>query len=391
MVAACHTHSPDASLLMATKRHRLFGETSGFPESESQLGPLAVRARRLQGGLSDGLLLVELVAGQTKVFVLPDRGLGIWKILHGSVELGWQSPVRGPVHPSFVPLAEPSGLGWLAGFDELICRCGLLSCGAPEHVDGQLRHGLHGRIANLPAESVEVVLDDEAGTVTLSGVVHETRFLQYALRLSSALTLRAEGGGLRICDTVDNLSDTPAEMQILYHCNFGQPLLGEGAELVAAIEELAPRDEAAVGDVPSWNRYAAARAGRGEQVHFCRLRPGPDGEATALLVAADRSRAACLSWHAATLPCFTLWKNQAGLADGYVTGLEPATNYPNPRSHEASQGRVVSLEAGGGVQFQLGLDLLEGDAVEQEVTRIRSLGAEPLIHAKPKPGWSPPT
>ena len=48
-------------------------------------GPLAVRSRRLSGGRREGVLLVELVAGDTKVFILPDRGLGIWKMLCGGV------------------------------------------------------------------------------------------------------------------------------------------------------------------------------------------------------------------------------------------------------------------------------------------------------------------
>ena len=77
-------------------------------EVSESLGPLAVTARRLRGGVQEGVLLVELVAGSTRVLILPDRGLGIWKIVSGDVELGWQSPVAGPVHPRFVPLAEPS-------------------------------------------------------------------------------------------------------------------------------------------------------------------------------------------------------------------------------------------------------------------------------------------
>ena len=68
---------------MATKKHLLIGEAAGFPECESTLGPLTLRARRLQGGLRDGVLLVELVAGKTRLFVVPDRGLGIWKMLSG--------------------------------------------------------------------------------------------------------------------------------------------------------------------------------------------------------------------------------------------------------------------------------------------------------------------
>lgn len=374
---------------MATKKHLLIGEMAGFPECESSLGPLALRARRLQGGLRDGILLVELVAGDTRLFVLPDRGLGIWKMLSGPVELGWQSPVKGPVHPGFVRVDEPSGLGWLAGFDELVCRCGLVSNGAPDFDDaGRLTHGLHGRIANLPADALEVVLDDDAGTISLVGTVHETRFLQHSLRMTTSLTLHADRPRVAWTDLVENVSERPTEIQMLYHCNFGQPLLGEGAKLVAAVEELAPRDQAAVGDVLSWDRYAAPQAGRGEQVHFCQVRPGDDGMAAAMLVAAYGEHAARLSWHASTLPCFTLWKNQGGLADGYVTGLEPGTNYPNPRSFEAEQGRVVPLAAGEGVQFRLALEHLSGPGIAAETAAIRSLAADPRIHNEPKDGWS---
>ena len=353
-------------------------------------GPLAVRTRRLAGGRRDGVMLVELVAGSTKVFVLPDRGLGIWKVMAGDVELGWQSPVHGPVHPRFVPLAEPSGLGWLDGFDELVARCGLVSNGAADFdASGRLRHPLHGRIANLPAHHLDVTLDEAANTITLTGAVDETRFLVHALRLTTSLTIRADRPRISWNDTVKNISERPTTMQLLYHVNLGPPLLSPGAELVAAVEELAPRDAAATADGPAWNRYDAPRAGRGEEVHFARLKPDASGRATAMLVAPG-GRAAALSWTAATLPCFTLWKNQGGLADGYVTGLEPGTNFPNPRSFEETQGRVVPLAPGASVTFDLALELLVGDAVTAERRRIESLtaGREPLFHDGPRTGWS---
>lgn len=374
---------------MATQTQQLVGGDGERFEGEVRLGSLAVRARRLHGGFREGVLLVELVAGETRLFVLPDRGLGIWKMLSGPVELGWQSPVKGPVHPSFVRVDEPSGLGWLAGFDELVCRCGLISNGAPElDASGRLAYGLHGRIANLPADDVHVVLDEVAGTITLTGVVDETRFLQHSLRMTTTLTLRADRPQVAWTDLVENRSDRPAETQMLYHCNFGQPLLGDGSHLVAAVEELAPRDAAAVGDVLTWNRYTAPQPGRGEQVHFCRVRPGEDRMASAMLVSPGGDHAAVLSWDAQTLPCFTLWKNLGGLADGYVTGLEPATNYPNPRSFEGEQGRAVSLAAGESVAFRLQLEHISGAAVAAQTDAIRALVASPLVHAEPKPEWS---
>ena len=368
---------------MATRRVSL-SELSA--ENSAALGPLAVQSRRLRGGAREGVLLVELVAGDTRVTVLPDRGLGIWKIVSRGFELGWQSPVQGPVHPRHVPLGEPSGLGWLDGFDELVARCGLVSNGAPDFAaNGRLLHGLHGRIANLPANDVEVVLDDVAGTVTLTGAVDETRFLFHDLRMHTQIVLHADQPRVAWTDRVENRSDRPTTMQMLYHVNFGPPLLGPGAELLADVVELAPRDAAAVGDVPTWNRYVAPQPGRGEQVHFMTLRPDAAGRATAVLVAADGSHAARFSWRAAELPCLTLWKNQGGLADGYVTGIEPGTNYPNPRSFEEKQGRVVPLAPHASISFDLAIELLSADQIR---TAREGIKTQPQIHSHPKPGWS---
>jgi hypothetical protein len=360
------------------------------PVVDVSAGRLAVRSRRLSGGRREGVLLVELVAGDTRVFILPDRGLGIWKMICGGVELGWQSPVAGPVHPAFVPLAEPSGLGWLDGFDELVARCGLVSMGAPDFTPaGRLAYGLHGRIANLPAHELVITLDEEAGTITLAGAVDETRFLVHALRLETTLVLSADRPRIAWTDTVTNRSERPATMQLLYHVNFGPPLLGAGAAVEAAIDELAPRDTAAAADIPTWNRYDAPRPGRGEDVHFARIRPDATGLASALLLAPGGSQAAGLSWRADTLPCFALWKNQGGLADGYVTGLEPATDYPHPRSFEEAQGRVVPLAPGESVRFELALEHLAGERLAAARAAIAALAAAPpTIHAQPRRDWS---
>ena len=353
-------------------------------------GPLAVRCRTLCGGLAEGVRMVELIAGPTRTYLLPDRGLGIWKVNAAGTELGWQSPVRGPVHPMHVPLSEPSGLGWLDGFDELVARCGLVSNGAPDFTpEGRLAYGLHGRIANLPARSLEVILDEDAGTLTARGVVDETRFLFHSLRMTTTLTMSVDRPGLAWSDSVTNLSDRPCTMQMLYHVNIGPPVLGSGAEVVAAVDEIAPRDAGAAADVATWNRYDPPRPGRPEDAHFATLH-APGGHAQALLVGAGGKQAVRLSWNATTLPCFTLWKQQGGESEGYVTGLEPGTNYPNPRSFEEAQGRVVTLEPRGEVTFDLELEKLSADAIgpAREAIRAAAGGRTARVHARPRAGWS---
>ena len=92
----------------------------------------SVIKRTLRGGVTEGVNLVEIDNGRLKLAVVPSRGMGIWRAWLDGQMLGWQSPIRGPVHPAYVPMAEPSGLGFLSGFDELMCRCGMVSNGAPD-------------------------------------------------------------------------------------------------------------------------------------------------------------------------------------------------------------------------------------------------------------------
>jgi len=353
----------------------------------------AVSKRTLRGGKRDGVDVVEIDNGEVQIVVVPTRGMGVHRMRRRDELLGWQSPVRGPVHPQWVPLAEESGLGWLDGFDELLVRCGLESNGAPDFDDqGKLKYGLHGRIANRPAHRVTVAVDPAAGEIAVSGVVEEARFHFFKLRLTAMLVTRFGESGFRLRDTVENFSGVEADMQLLYHINFGIPLLDAGARLVAPIKTLVPRNEYAAGGVENWNSYPPEQPGAEEQVYFAEL-AHDDGLTRVLLKNAHATAGAVLAFDTRQLPCFTQWKNTPAAADGYVTGLEPGTNYPNPRTHEKSQRRVATLGPGQRRHFDLELLWLpDAEKVAIEELAIAKLQAtvEPKIHNSPQPGWCAP-
>ena len=134
----------------------------------------SVRKRTLRGGRREGVELIEINNGAIEITVVPSRGMGIRDVVAGDDRLGWRAPIQGPVHPRDVDLGEPSGLGWLDGFDELLVRCGLESNGAPEFDEqGRLLYPLHGKIANQPADEVTVTVDRRRGEIRVSGVVDE--------------------------------------------------------------------------------------------------------------------------------------------------------------------------------------------------------------------------
>ena len=353
----------------------------------------AVRKRTLRGGSSEGLDAIEVDTGRLRCVVLPDRGMGIWKAWCGDVELGWRSPASRPVHPRHVSLFEPSGIGWLAGFGEWLCRCGLESNGAPEwDSGGRLKYPLHGKIANRPAHRVELAIDGDTGDIAITGVLDEARLFGSKLRLTSTLRTRAGESTLSVHDEVTNLSAEPGEFELLYHINFGRPLLSPGAKFVAPVKTLVPRDMEAVADLATWDTYGPEQPGIPEHVHFIELANRADGGTLSLLRTASGDRGVSLRFNRRQLPAFTLWKLRQGASDGYVTGFEPGVNYPNARSYEDKQGRVAKLMPGEtrafDLHFEVHADAASVRVVEQAIAEIAG-GAQPRIHERPQPGWSP--
>ena len=353
--------------------------------------PITIKKHTLRGGKQEGVDLVEIDNGRIKVSVLPTRGMAIWKVTQAGQTLGWQSPVRGPIHPQYVPLMEPGGLGWLDGFSELLVRCGLESNGAPEFDEnGQLKYPLHGRITNLPAHHVEATIDTDTKTVSLTGIVDECRFHFQKLRLSSTVTLKFGESGLAVHDEISNLGGAPATAQMLYHINFGPPMAGPGAKLVAPVNKICPRTPHAASLLESWDTYPQAEVGAEEAVYFFDLHADEQQRTRVLLKNADSSAGMSLWFNKNQLPYFIQWKNPVALEDGYVTGIEPSTNFPNPRSFETEQGRVIKLPPGGSQTLDLHIDwhteAVAVHAVEQAVQELQAKG-EPQLLKDPPEGW----
>jgi hypothetical protein len=299
------------------------------------------------------------------------------------------------VHPAFVYLGEPSGLGWLDGFYEMLARCGLESNGAPEFDEetNRLKYPLHGRIANRPAHEVTLSIDEGKQEITLRGVVEETRFHFLKLRMTSTLITKFGSSSFTIRDEVENFSASPTIMQMLYHVNFGLPLLDGGSRVVLPVKTLVPRNAHAAGGLRSWDSYAAPEPGYEEMVYFFELNAAANGQTRALLKNAHATRGVSLLFNKQQLPCFSVWKNTTAEADGYVTGLEPGTNYPNPRSFETAKNRVVKLAGGEKQAFDLTVEV-HGSAdevatAEAAIAKIQA-GRQPQIFDQPQPDWCAP-
>jgi hypothetical protein len=358
----------------------------------------SVKSYTLRGGLQEGVQVVEVNNGTLSYAILPTRGMGIWKGQCGDVRLAWDSPVKDPVHPAFINQEERGGLGWLKGFNEWFVRCGVNSMGAPgmdtvtdysgNEFDVPLT--LHGKIANIPARAVEVEITDSE--IIVRGEVDETMMFGPALRLNVEIRTEFGSGAMTITDTVTNLGNNPQEHEMLYHINYGAPLLEEGSRIVTPFNQVAPRDPRSAEGIDTFDQYGASQIGFVEQAYLYDLAgKGDANETMAMLRNAAGDKASLLRYKLEDFPCFTLWKNTAGTADGYVTGLEPATNYPNSRRFERQQGRVISLAGGESRTTTLTIDTMDSKeavaAAEAEIADLQAT-ATGTVHPEPVVGMS---
>lgn len=353
----------------------------------------SIRKVRLNGGLSDGVDTVELHNGVMSCTVLPTRGMGLWRAQVGDIRLGWQSPVKGPVHPKYVNLFEDSGLGWLDGFDELMCRCGLESNGGPVTDErGRLLYPLHGRIANSPARMVAGFFDPDSKEVGVVGEVDETRLFHNKLCLTSTVSMPLGQPRLKIVDKVTNLSGEPGELQLIYHTNFGGPLLENGSKVIAPAKTVVPQTPRSAEGVQQWDDYGSPEPGYTEMVNFIEMIADQDGNTEVLLKNAHGTEGVSMVYSTKQLPYFTQWKSLQAIEDGYVTGLEPGVNLPNPRDFEAEHDRVIKLTPGEARTFELEIVVHTNpeqvEAAEKRIAQLRG-DVQAKIYPEPQADWSP--
>ena len=308
--------------------------------------PFTITKTTLHGGRQEGSTLITIDSEGLQLIIIPTRGMGLLSAQSGDVKLAWDSPVDEVVHPSFINLEERGGLGWLDGFNEMMVRCGFEWTGHPGMDNGRLLT-LHGRAQNIPASRVVVRIEKAAPhRITVKGLIKERTFKFSHFETWAGVSLTPGERSFLVHDELRNLADYEREYQIIYHSNFGAPLLEGGARFVAAAQEVSPFNDHARAGLADWQTYLPVTPGFDEMVF--NIKPYADVQGNSLAMLANRAgdRGVALGFNVQQLPALTLWKNTDSAHDGYVTGIEPGTGYPYPRAVEREHGRVGKIAPG---------------------------------------------
>jgi hypothetical protein len=307
-----------------------------------------IRLIEYADGKARGMRAAEVWTGGGLNFtVWIDRSLDIGPAEYRGSPLAWLHPALGA--PAFY---EPEGRGWVRTFGGgLVSTCGLSHFGQPEESEGQ-QWGLHGRINHTPPTHVSTFAGWEGDEYILriEGEVREAVMPTPNLHLRRRITTALGARWLKIEDTVTNDSFVPVPHMLLYHVNFGFPVITPGTTLAVDDLELTARDEAAAAGLAEATQFGMPDPNFEAQVFFHTPRPAADGYVTARLHS-PLGPGVYVRYRAAELPALTQWKmTQAGV---YVCGIEPCTSHEGLRSLRRSQGQLRDLAPGEQKVYQI--------------------------------------
>lgn len=322
--------------------------------NHSQLG--GIETSVIDNGAGRGSRIAWINTGTgLRYKVLLDRGMDIADAFYNQYNLAWISHL-GITAPQ--PFSN-KGIDWLRTFTGgLLTTCGLSHVGGPES-DEHGERGLHGHISNLPAEVVSIIQPDPlAGKLdfSITGVIRETKPFGPSLELRRTLSGTLGKPELQMTDEVTNRGNTPAPHMLLYHFNFGWPLLDEGTEIKWEGEWTTRKGDKNGQIFREGNHFKTCPAplpshlGSGEEVAIIDpVETGDISECGLYNPALDLG--VTLRFRKSQLPWLTNWQHWG--RNEYVTGLEPGTHPPVGQSKARQDGTLLFIEPGETKRYDL--------------------------------------
>lgn len=291
--------------------------------------------------------------------VVLDRGMDIADAFFNQHSLAWLSHT-GITNPQ--PLSD-KGIDWLRTFGGgLVTTCGLTHVGGPE-ADEQGQRGLHGGISNTAATIESVIQPDPfAGKMTMSitGIMKETTIFGPSLELRRTISASLGEAAVTIHDEVVNRGNTPAPHMLLYHCNFGWPLVDEGSTILWQ-GDWKPRDEASISIFNKENNFKrcppplASHLGSGEVAAYINPVEDAKGHCVCGMHNPAIGLAVALRFQKKELPTLTNWQHFG--QHEYVVGIEPGTNHPIGQATARAQNELIFLAPGEKRSYKLVIEV----------------------------------
>lgn len=332
----------------------------------AQIGGIEISV--LENGLGRGTRIAWINTGNGLRYKLViDRAMDIAEAFYNDQSLAWLSNA-GSIHPDRF---SDGGMGWIRNFGGgLLTTCGLSHIGGPEEDEFGAR-GLHGRISNTPAEIVSIIQPspmDGNLEMSITGIVKEAQVFGPTLELKRTISGTLGKARIVMNDEVTNRGNQKAPHMLLYHINFGWPLIDEGTQLLwkgnwqsrdSVLDKMIFREGS---DYRKCRAPIDDHSGAGESVAFIDIGEDDQGMASCGVHNPKLDLAVAMRFPKKELPWVTNWQHWG--RNEYVTALEPGTNPPIGQKKAREEGNLLFLEPGESRSYSLELEVLKANKLE---------------------------
>ena len=314
-------------------------------------------------GRASGIKAFDVKNGDLRFQVAADKCLDIIDFSYKGMNINFLAK-QGLIGRAHYDTHGEEGTKSLMG--GLFFTCGLENTCLPCEENNK-HYPMHGRIRSTPAEHVSSNCEwnQDQYELSISGEMREAEIFGKNLTLRRKIETVYGENKIAITDTIENNSFRAEPMMLLYHFNFGYPLLDENAVVLLPTTKVAPRDKAAQKDADKWNLMEEPIDNEPERVYLHDLATDENGDTFACLYNLKSNIGIKIKFNKRYLPKFVQWKSIA--SGDYVMGLEPTNSNVYGRAYEGND--IHTIQPFEREEIFIEFEILDGIEQYEEICR----------------------
>jgi len=291
-----------------------------------------IRESQLLRGRGEQMHIAEFYnAAGLRFSVVPDHGMDLYDLSYKGINLAFHTK-NGLVSPqAYSAVNGEFAEQWPGG---ALFTCGLANVGG--HLsDATGEYPTHGRIGHVPAQTfgTDTFWDGDNYILRAAGEVHQTRFTGRHLSIRRTVETGLNDKCLKLHDVVTNYEAVAEPYMLLYHFNFGYPLVSENSHIAAAKSAIT----SPTGSDNPWS-LSAPQEVCGEELY---IHTQLGDRNTLALYNEELELGMYMTYDTKNLPSVVQWKCMR--AHDYVVGLEPGNTYGMSRNDLIKEGKIAML------------------------------------------------
>lgn len=309
-------------------------------------------------GRARGLNAVEVKNGDMRFLVMADKCLDVAELEFKGQTLSFTAKPGLNGRNQFDTHGEEALRSIMGG---LFFTCGLQNICGPVEVNGN-DHPMHGRIRTTPAEHLcsDAYWDGDNYILEVKGEMREGHLFGTNLVLRRTIRSVYGSGKIEIIDEVENQTAEEADLMLMYHCNFGYPLLRPGTRLVIPSKAVKGREQWSQDHIDCWETMGEPKDGETEYVYIHTLAYDEEGKSFAAIVNDALGFGVRLDFDGKVQPHFMEW--MSAKTGDYVIGLEPSNSSVYGRRYHEAEGTMHKIAPFAKETYHLSFTILQDNA-----------------------------